>query len=820
MISFFQDLRHAATVMRKSPGFTAAAVLTLGLGIGATTTMFSVMNGVLLKPLPYPEAQRLVMVWETGEIVRAAMGFTEVPVSPGMAGEYQRQSTSFESLGIFASRMANLTGGGEAERVRGARVTPDLFATLRVKPALGRGFLPEEDTAGKDAVVVLSNGLWQRKFGGSPDALGKTLRIDDREYAIVGVMPEGFEFPRGNEHPKRPIVAEKTEFWRPMPIQAGERSNYGNHSFGIVARLKPGVTLERAQSELQAIEKRVVARVGQGKPEDWSVQLTPYLENMVQRSRPALMMLSLAVLMVLLIACVNVAGLLLVQSIARRREMALRAALGATPARLTAQVLAESVLLSVLGCAAGCLLTFWGVHAMRGLAGVKLPRMDQVGVDWTVMLFATAVSVVTGILFGLAPAAGAARVDLVETLKEGGRGGTSKGHHRIRTSLVVVEVALSMVLLTGAGLLVRSFVKVLEAEKGFDTANIVTMNIPLPAYRFPKSEQKVAFCRRALDEVEGLPGVQRAGVISRIPLSGSYDINTVVVEGRPKGKSGETPIAEFREISESYFDTMGVPLKAGRMTTRSDGPESQLVVVVSQAMATKLWPGQDPIGKRIKRGDREDIPWLTVVGVVGDVRQAEIEESPRPQAYVPMEQAGIYDMALVIRTSGDTGTMASAARQAIRRIDPDQPVLQIRTMEQCLEDSMAARKLQTVLIGGFALFALVLAAVGLNGVIAYSVSQRMKEFGIRVALGAQRGSILRNIVGHGLALAAVGVAVGGAAALALGKLVAGFLYGVKPADVVTLAGVAVALLVCAASATLAPARRAMKVDPMEALREQ
>lgn len=817
--NFWQDTKHATRALRKSPLFTLAVTGTIALGIGAATTIFALLNGVLLRPLPYPESERLALIWETSDRMQQMFGYREIPASPMMAGVWRERTSTLESVGFFSGLSQNFAGEGVAERIRGARVTSSVFQALRVRPIAGRTISPEEEIPGRDGVIVLSHRLWKSRFQQSPGVIGRQIRVDDKELTVIGVMPEGFTFPRGSEHMSEHRIPEETQFWRPMAFSPSEKKNLGNHSIGTIGRLKPGVSLEQARQELAALSSGLYSQVSPAAAKEFQVAVNSYKDQMVARTRPAMLMLGGAVLLVLLIACVNVAGLLLVQSISRRREMALRAAVGAQPARLAWQVLAESILLGLLGGAAGTMLAVWGVHLIRGLAGSRIPRLDTISVDPAVLGFAFLISLGTACLFGFAPALSAARVDLVETLKEAGRASGTSGHHRLRTALVVAEISLSMVLLCGAGLLVRSFWQLMQAERGFQVTRILTLRIPLPRYRYAEPQQRHAFFNELLRNVEALPTVESAGLVNQLPLTGEGNIHTVRIEGSVT-RSAEEPIAEVRETTPGYFTTLRTALKRGRWLNPGDAASGLQVAVVNETMASRYWPGQDAIGKRFKMGERAEAPWITVVGICADARQARLDKSPYPQFYLPFERSNSSEMALAVRTKTDPELVTAALRAEIFKLDRSQPVTQVKTLEEILDEGVADRKLQMVILASFALFALVLAAVGLHGVIAHAVAQRTREFGVRLALGATQKQILTAVLSHGLRLTLAGILIGLACSLAAGRLLSSFLYGVRSGDPVTFGAVAFLLLLCAAAATFMPAARAMSVDPIRALRDE
>lgn len=818
MTTFAQDLLQAARGLRKSPLFTLAAAGTMALGIGAATTIFAFLNGVLLRPLPYPDAGRLVLLWETSERAQQVLGYREIPASPVMALTWRERSRSLESSGFFRSATQNFSGDGEPERIRGARVTAGVFQALGVQPLHGRVVTESEEAPGRDAVIVLSHRLWQSRYHADPAIVGRQIRVDDRLLTVLGVMPAGFNFPRGSEHPMEARAPEETQYWRPLVLSPADRRNTGNHSISTIARLRPGVTPGQARADLASLTQAVYSQVSAQAAKEFQVSVSPYREQMVQRARPALLMLGVAVLLVLLIACVNVAGLLIVQSIARRKEMAVRAALGAGPARLIRQVLSQSLLLALAGGAAGSLLAVWGVHVMRLLAGPRMPRVDTISIDPAALAFALLTSLATACLFGLAPALSASRVDLAGALKDGARSGGSRAHHRLRSLLVCSQIALSMVLLCGAGLLVRSFWRLTQAERGFQVSRVLTMKIPLPGYRYTTAAQRQAFFHDVLRNVEALPQVESAGLVNQLPLTGEGNIHSVRIEGRAV-RSAEEPIAEVREATPGYFSTLRTSLRRGRWLIDADAAGAP-VAVINETMARRYWPGQDPIGQRFSLGERAGAPLITVVGICADTRQARLDKTPYPQFYLPVEHGDSNELALAVRTRSAPEGVAASVRTVIRRLDPGQPVVQVKTLEDILDEGVADRRLHALVLLSFALFALLLAAVGLHGVIAYAAAQRTREFGVRLALGAPRSRILSSVLAHGMRIAALGVLAGTLCSLAAGRLLAGFLYSVKPADPPTLLAVAALLLACAFAATLAPAWRAMRVDPVLALRSE
>jgi putative ABC transport system permease protein len=801
-----QDLRYGLRTLRKHPGFTAVAVTALALGIGANTAIFSVVNTVLLRPLPYHDPDRLVMVWEDD----TKGGYPRDTPSAANFVDWREQNKVFEGMGALADQSFNLTGAGDPERLEGKRASANLFNLLGVEPMIGRGFLPEDDQPGAGRVVVLSHGLWQRRFGADPSVVGRQLELNGQSHTVVGVMPRSFQFP-----------SPETELWAPIAFTQQEAANRGRHYLQVVARMKPGVSVEQAQAEMSTI----AARLQQQYPEnntDLGATVVPLHEQVVGDIRPALLILLGAVGFVLLVACANVANLLLARAAARQKEIALRVALGASRARLIRQFLTESVLLSALGGVFGLLLALWGVNLLKAFIPDGISQVRAIAVDSKVLGFTILVSLLTGLIFGLAPATQASNFNLNETLKEGGRDASSgsKGK-RVRSLLVVAEVAVSLVLLIGAGLLINSFLRLRSVETGFNVSNLLTMSVVLPDQKYPDRARRTAFYDELIRRVEAVPGVKSAAVTNWIPLVRQGDSVGVTIEGQPPPEPGKENIVVTRVVNPRYFETMGIRLSRGRAfderQARADSPGA---VIVSETAARRYWPGQDPIGKRLAIGT-PDSPedWLTVVGVASDVRQFQLDAEPRPQMYLSYAQVGLFaPRHLVVSTSVEPQSLTSAVRGAVWGIDRDQPVSNVRTMEDVLSESIARQRFSMLLLGIFAAVALLLAAVGLYGVMSYTVAQRTREIGLRMALGAQRSDVLMLVVGQGLKLALAGVALGLVAAFLLTRVMSSLLFGVSPTDPATLAVISLVLVAVALLAAYIPARRATKVDPLIALR--
>jgi putative ABC transport system permease protein len=804
-----QDLGYGLRMLLKNPGFTVVAVIALALGIGANSAIFSVVNTVLLRPLPYQDPDRLVMVWEDN----TKGGYPRDTPAAANYIDWRDQNQVFEGMAAVADMSFNLTGTGEPERIDGRRVSANLFPLLGVQPQIGRAFLPEEDQPGGNRVVVMSHGLWQRRFGSDANITSKSLTLNGESYTVVGVMPPQFQFPGGED-----------ELWVPLALTSQEAANRGRHYLQVLARMKPGVTLEQAQTEMSTI----AARLQQQYPAqntDLSAAVTPLHEHVAGDIKPALLVLLGAVGFVLLIACANVANLLLARAAVRQKEISIRIALGASRLRLIRQFLTESILLAALGGVVGLLLSLWGVSLLKAFIPPTIAQAGEVSIDGKVLIFTLLISLLTGLVFGLAPALQASRFNLNETLKEGGRDSAagSRGN-RIRDLLVIAEVAVSLILLIGAGLLINSFLRLRNVDPGFRTGNLLTMQVELPQQKYADQARRSTFYTELISRIEALPGVNSAAVTNWIPLVQQGDSIGFSIEGRPDPAPGQgkRPTVVTRVTSPHYFQTMGIQLMQGRVFNEQDKVDSPAVAVINETMARRFWPGEDPVGKRITPGsltspDPDD--WLTIIGVAKDVRQFELVADPKPQMYISYMQAGFFaPRHLVVSTAVEPLSLAAAVRRTIWDIDKDQPVSNIRTMEDILSDSIARQRFSMLLLGSFAAVALVLAAVGIYGVMSYSVAQRTREIGIRMALGARRGHVLMLTVGGGLKLVLIGVAIGLVAAFILTRVMSSLLFGVSATDPTTFIIISLVLVSVAALASYIPARRATKVDPMVALR--
>jgi len=812
MSALTQDLRYALRAFRSSPGSTAVAIVVLSLGIGANAAIFSVTNSILFRTLPYHDPGRLVFVWENNR----SKGLRSWQLSPADFREFRASSQALDKIGAFEAQSSVLTGGEAPERIEAAAVSPSLFEILGMEPELGRTFRSDEDQPDKNRVCVLSAGLWQRRFGRDPGILGKKLSLDSGSYTIVGIAPAQFQLPGSPSELWIPYTPDRKDF---LP------DNRGIRILNAVGRLRPGISREGAQSELRIVADRL-AREYPDSNAGFGVDLVPLREQLVGDLRPTLFMLLAAVLAVLLIACVNVAHLLLVRAGAREREIAVRTALGASASRLVRQLLTESILLALIAGLFGLLVTYWGTWILGKLAPAGLTPTGETTLDVRVLAFTLGVSILTGLAFGLAPALSSARSNLSLALRSSGRGGTSgRARSRLRDVLLVCEVALSAALLIGAGLLIRSLVRLQEVNPGFRPDHVLTMQLSLPPARYPGLKVGL-FYEQLLNRVAALPGVESAGVCRFLPMSGRDKSANFLIEGQPRLGAADQPRARFRTAGGEYFAAMGIPLIRGRVFDSRDNRHTPKVVVINETAARRYWPGQDPIGKRILSNFDEN-EWSTIVGIVGDVKYAGLDGEANPENYyhylqIPPDSMDFAEsaMALAIRTSSDPAALTSAVLRELRALDPSQPVFNVRAMRDVVYGSLAGQRFRTVLMGIFAALALVLAALGLYGVVAYTVSQRTAELGIRIALGAQPRGILQLVVFRTAGLAALGLGIGVAVILGGSRIVARFLFGISPADPVTLATVSVVILLVALTGSWVPALRAARVDPATALRAE
>ncbi len=803
MQTLLQDLRYGARALIRTPGFTLVAILMLALGIGANTAIFSVVNAALLRPLGFKQPEQLVMVFSktSGE----ARGSVSIPDLV----DWRAQSQSFSQLSAVTPQSVNLTGRAEPGRVIGGFVSSDFFKTLGVEPALGRAFLSGEDQAGAERVAIVNPVVWRDRFGADPGLVGQTLTLNGQLFTVVGIMPEGFRFPYSD-----------IDVWIPVQYHPGFSLDRKSAAVEVIGRLKPGVSERQAQAEMDTI----AARLAQQYPEankDRGVTLVNLQAMVVERVQPLLLALLGAVGFVLLIACANVANLMLSRAVGRSKELALRAALGASRFRLVQQLLTESLMLSLAGGLVGLLIGIWGMDALAASSGIALPFGVQVKLDPVVFGFTFGVTVLTGVLFGLLPALRFSRPDLNDALKEGGRSsGANLGRSRLRSALVVTQIVLAIVLLTGAGLMARSFVNYLRVDPGFDSKNLLTLEYRVPRNKYPEPKQQQQFHEEVVARVQALPGVQSAALVMSVPHGAGIGESGFVLPDRPAPPEGQEPRAQVNRTDANYFRTMRIPLLKGRTFSAQDQPDTPRAMVINQTMARHFWPNEDPIGKQVQLLG-SDVK-ATIIGVVGDIKHGSLDERESAQIYLAYSQRPDIFGSLVVRTSGDALSFSKAVRDAIWSIDKDQPVWKVRTMEFLLDRSLGGQRFMVQLLGIFSLLALLLASVGIYGVMSYAVSQRTNEIGIRMALGAQAGDVLRMIMRQGMTLTLIGIAIGMMATFGLmrltGLLLVNQLFGVSATDPLTFLAIGLLLTLTALLACYLPARRATTVDPMIALR--
>jgi len=812
MPELLQDLRYGMRMLRKAPAASAISILALSLGIGVNSAIFSVMNAILIRPLPYQDPDRLVAIFEN----KLSQGMRRQPVSPLDYKNFAEQSDALDGMGAIRNQTLTLTGRELPERIEGAAISPGIFQILGMHPALGRPFAPDEDQPQKNSVVVISDGLWRRRFGHDPNVLGSSLVLDGKSYSVVGVAPPAFH-----------LVDNPAELWIPYTANPAELTPYwqGLRVLRVLARLKAGVSRRQAEIGMESIAGRLAA----SNPETnagYSVEVISLRDQVVGNIGTTLWILTGAVAFVLLIACANVANLLLARAGAREREIAVRSSLGADPARIMQQMLTESVLLALIGGALGLALAWWGTTEIVKFAPPNIPRLEEISLDWRVLLFTLAVSVITGVVFGLAPALASIRPDLNSVLRASGRSSTSSlRSSRMRDMLVIFEIAGCVVLLTAAGLLIRSFARLQQVDPGFRTDHVLTMEIALPKALYP-GIKVASFYQQLLDRVQRLPGVQSAGICRYLPLSGPDVSLNFHIEGRPLLAVADQPRAKFRAASGGYFSALGIHLLRGRVFNESDGELTPKVVVINETTAERYWPGEDPVGRRILSGNDENV-WSTIVGVVANVKHAGLDAETSPETYYDYRQipANVINFAesimyLAIRTGSDPAAMTSAVRNEVRAVDPDQPVFNVRTMDQVVDDSIAQPRFRTLLLGIFAALALVLAAIGLYGVMSYSVTQRINELGLRVALGARPSQIWTLVVGRALRMALIGVGIGLIIASLTTWTLSRLLFGVRAMDAMTFGATCILTIMVALAASSLPAWRAIRIAPSEALRAE
>jgi predicted permease len=799
MGTLLQDLRYGFRMLLKRPVFTLVVVLTLALGIGANTAIFSVVNSVLLRPLPYKDPAQIVTVLHEGW----------KPVAPANFFDWRAQSHSFDSMAAAQVWNPNLTGGDRPETLHALQLTADMFRLLGVNPLLGRTFNAGEDQSGNDHVAVLSQRLWQRRFGSDEKIIGQQIALDGESYTVIGVMPPDFQF--------APFWATQAEMWSPLNLTSRINDRQGQ-SLRVFARLKPSVTREQAQAEMQAINQRLAQQYPDAN-KGLTVSVDSLHERVVGETRPALLMLLATVGFVLLIACANVANLMMARAAAKRKEIAVRTALGASRIRIIRQLLTESVMLALAGGALGLLLAMWGIAALIHLSPTNLPRVQTISLDSHVLYFTLALSLLTGLLFGLVPALQTTKLDLNESLKEGGRSSTEGGkQHRVRRLLVVSEMALALVLLIAGGLMMKSFLRLQAIDPGFDARNVLTMEVSLAGSQYSTDPQHVAFFNELLERVKALPGIRSASAINHLPLGGDIWGLGFTIEGRPAPPPGEGHSAVYRIVRPGYFQTMGATLVKGRDFTEQDNETSTRVAIINETFARRHFPDEDPIGKRIKISDGDKNP-REIVGIVKDLKQSEWTAAPKPEMYLSHSQAAAPQyMTLVVRSDSDPLKLAASVENEVWAIDKNLPVSEIRSMEDVIADSVGQQRFNMLLLGIFASVALLLSVVGIYGVMSYMVTQRTHEIGIRLALGAQVSDVFKLVVGQGMTLVLIGIALGLIGAFAVTRVLSSLLYGVSTTDPLTFIGVSLLLSAIAFIACLIPARKATKVDPMVALR--
>lgn len=801
METLLRDVRFGIRSLLKRPGITAIAIITLALGIGANTAIFSFVNGILLRPLPYPEPDRLALLHETA----FKRGITQMSISFPNFLDWRERNHVFEDIATYQGANFSLTGAGEPEQLRGARVSHGLFEILRVPPLMGQTFTADEDRPDQNGVVILGHGLWQSHFGSDPNIVGRQVILNNRQHTVKGVMPPGFKFP------------EIAELWVPLALDT-KLWTRTDHGLGGVARLKDGIAFSQAQAEMNVIARQIeqenpVTNEGLG------VGITNMHTALAGDYREALLILLGVVTCVLLVACANVANLMLARAISRQKEVAVRAALGASRWRIVRQLLTESLLLGTAGGALGLLLARWGLDLLLAAIPFKLPFWMNFGLDLRVLGFTLVVSLLTGLIFGIAPALQASHSDLNETLKEGGRSAAGVGRNRSRNVLVVVEIALSLVLLVGAGLMISSFLRLQHVNPGLNTKGVLTMSLALPQAKYREPEQRTQFFGQLVESVRALPGVEAAAATTNLPLSGGRWGRSLTVEGYPILSVGQAPMIQHTVVMPSYFTTLGIPLLSGRDFRETDGPNAPKVTIIDERLAREYWPNASPLGKRIRFGPPEDNePWHTVVGVAGAVRHARLDVDTDKIVYLPHLQIPVNGLALVVRATANPESLAGAVRSKVREMDADLPVTKVMTMEDVVAQSIWQPRLYSTLFGVFAIVALLLATVGIYGVMSYTASTRTREFGLRMALGAQSGDLIRLILGQGMRLAFLGVAVGLLGAVALTRLLKNLLFEVTATDPLTFALITALLTLVTLAACWLPARRATKVDPLVALR--
>ena len=815
MVNLLPDLKHGLRVLLKNRGFTAAAIIVLALGIGANTAIFSVVNAVLLRPLPFRDPARLVQVWHVPP-PKSFPGMTQFAVSAANFIDWRQQNDVFDKMAIYTGSSLNLTGREQPEALQGAAVSADFFSTLQVQPMFGRIFTPDEDQQGKNHTVMLTYGLWKSRFAANPNIAGQTVNLDGQPYIVAGVMGPKFRFPGW------------AQYWTPMGWTDKERAVRGEHHYLVIARLKANTQIPQAQAQMNAIS----TRLAQQYPEDdngWGAIVIPLREQLVSDVRPALLILLGAVAFVLLIACANVANLVLAKTFGRRKEIAIRVALGATSSRVIQQILAETLLLSLTGGALGLLLARFGMALTLKFLSDNLPKSTEVTLDGSVLAFTVFISIVTGVIAGLLPAIRMTKTNVNDALKQGlGKTDSDSAGRRTRSILVISEVALSLILLVGAGLMIRSLWVLSTLDAGFDPHGVLTMTVVVPQNKYSRPIDEIAFFDRVLSKVRALPGVVSAGLVDDLPLNGEGSHQPIAIEGAPVQAMSDQPEVDTRYITPGYLSTMHIPLRRGRDLSTADAPDRPSVALISEAMAKRFWPNQDPIGRHLTMTFSPD-KVREIVGIVGDVKLEGMDTaSSSATVYLPARQPSgssfgewhPFPMQLTVRTQSQPASLVSAVTAAIHSIDSDQPVTDIMSMDDVVDTSLSQRRFSMLLLAAFAVLALLLAAVGIYSVLAFAVRRRVREIGIRVALGAEVKDILRLVITEGMKPALIGLLIGAAGTLALGRVIASFIYGIAAYDPLTFAAVATLLTAVALLASIIPAYRAARIEPTRALREE
>jgi putative ABC transport system permease protein len=815
METLIKDIRFGIRGLIKRPGFTSIAVITLALGIGANTAIFSVVNATLLRPLPFKDPKSIVMMW--GYLPKFAQTNDKLPSSAANYLGLVKQTQTLQELAAFRQWSWQLTHAGDPEQLQGVRVSANFFEALGASPALGQTFKPEQDQEGAAPVAIISHRFWQREFAADRNVLGKSLTLDGHTVTVVGVMPRDFEFPGGANMVPGLQFATRNDIWMPLAMTDQERNNQGSLNLAVLGRLKPGITINQAGNELRTIETSLpLGTIG------YTVNLVPLQKQMVGNIQRLLLVLLGTVVFVLLIACANVANLLLARASSRQKEMAIRGALGAGRWRVIRQLLTESMLLSLLGGLLGSLLAMWGTPLLVSLIPDKVPRIHEISVDLRVLGFALLISIITGIVFGLAPALQASRIDLNQSLKESARGTTSGlRQNRLRAFLIVSEVSLAVVLMIGASLLIKSFVRLLDVKPGFDPSHALTMEVSLPTLppsKYANEQEQTAFFQQVLERLNHSPGVTAAGAVLSLPLTGAEESTDLFIEGRPRQTADQRPQADYTVVTPDYFRALQIPLLKGRQFTDRDSKDAPGVIIINDALARRYWPDADPLGQRLTVGF-EKSP-REIIGVVTSVKQMTLSAGALPAMYLPQLQRPTGGMTIVIRGNGDPMSLANIARTEIHAVDPAIPVSNIRPMDEIFSASVAQQRFSMLLVGVFGALAVALAAIGIYGVMGYTVTQRKHEIAVRMALGAKTNQVLKLILRDGLVLASLGVVIGLAGAFALTRLMSSLLFDVKPTDAQTFIAVSALLIFVALLACFVPARRASKVDPLIALRSE